>query len=208
MIALFGAHDLSNPYENGRIAQSPKYIKLHEEWNPNTVRYDADISLLEFEKGSILFNDDSIYVRPICLWNEPTEPTEKIGIVTGWGKSEDQSKIHENKPRLAYAPIQTIESCVFESERVVDISSPRTFCAGSRNGTGVCHGDSGGGLYLKVDRVYYFRGIISSSINRYDTCDVTDFAVYTNVLKFKDWIEKNTKEEHGFSAQSETKYAL
>lgn len=205
VIALFGAYDLSNPYERGRIAQSPSYIKVHEEWNPNTVRYDADISLLEFERGSILFTEDSVYIRPICFWNEATEPTEKNGIVTGWGKSEDKSKNYENKPRLTTAPIQTNEDCFLESEGLVAFSSRRTFCAGHRNGSGICHGDSGGGLFIKSSGIYYFKGIVSSSLLKDDTCDVTNFAVYTNVFKFKDWIDKNTKEEADLLARNETK---
>lgn len=197
VVALFGAYDLSNPYEIGRIAQSPKKITLHEEWNPNTVNYDADISLLEFEKGSIF--DGSVYIHPICLWAAALEPLEKEGLVTGWGKSENPSKMHENKPKLTNAPIQSNDDCFFESERLLGISSRRTFCAGTRNGSGICHGDSGGGLFLNIDGIYYFKGIVSSSLIKDEKCDVTNFAVYTNVLKFKDWIDRKTQISAGSS---------
>lgn len=203
VFALFGAHNLSNPYENGRKTQSPKYIKLHEEWNPSTITYEADIALLEFEEGSILFNENSIHIRPICLWSSATEPLEKNGIVTGWGKSEDQSKLHEHEPKLTTAPIQSNEDCFFEAERLLGISSRRTFCAGTRNGSGICHGDSGGGLFIKVAGIFYFRGIVSSSLIKDDTCDVTNFAVYTNVLKFTDWIVRNTQTTVESSTQCE-----
>lgn len=203
MIALFGAYDLSNQYESGRITQSPQYIKIHEEWNPSTIKYDADISLLEFEEGSILFNEKSVYIRPICLWSAASDPAEKDGIVTGWGKSEDQSRKHQNKPKMTTAPIQSNEDCFFEAERLLGISTRRTFCAGTRNGSGVCHGDSGGGLFTKTAGIYYFRGIVSSTLIKDNACDVTNFAVYTNILKFKDWIDRNTQTVENSTTQSE-----
>lgn len=203
VIALFGAYNLSNTYEFGRIALSPKNITLHEEWNPHTASYDADISLLEFEKGSILFNDDSVYIRPICLWNAASEPSEKEGFVTGWGKSEDPSKVHQTIPKLIKSPIQSNEDCFFGAERLLGISSRRTFCAGTLDGSGICFGDSGGGLFIKVQGVYYFRGIVSSSLTNDNGCDVQNYAVYSNVLKFKDWIHKKTQIADESSLQGE-----
>jgi secreted trypsin-like serine protease len=54
----------------------------------------------------------------------------------------------------------------------------------------VCAGDSGGGILVKVSNVYYLRGIVSSSLltNDYE-CDVDSYSVFTNVLKFTNWIK-------------------
>lgn len=50
-------------------------------------------------------------------------------------------------------------------------------------------GDSGGGLFIKYKDVYYLRGIVSSSLISDDLCDVNNYAVFTDVIKLKDWIK-------------------
>lgn len=191
IIALFGAHDLSNHHEIGRVLLSPKKIYLHDEWNHLTHSYDADISLLEFEPDEIHF---SYYIQPICLWDSKTEPTVTEGIVTGWGKSENPSRAHENLPKMITAPIQTNEQCFLGTQALVDLSSIRTFCAGLGNGSGVCFGDSGGGMFVKMGAVHYLKGIVSSSLIKDNECDVSRNTVYTNVPKFRDFIDKTTGE--------------
>lgn len=51
-------------------------------------------------------------------------------------------------------------------------------------------GDSGTGLYIKVNGVYYLRGLVSSTLLNDDSnCDTMNFAIYTDVLKFTSWID-------------------
>lgn len=189
VLAIFGAHDLGACFEAERVMLTPKNIFVHDDWNPLTIEYDADISLLKFEEGSIHFNT---FVQPVCLWDSEDDPTATDGLIVGWGKSEDETKIHENLPKLIKAPIQTNENCFLNTKVLVDFSSNRTFCAGLRNGSGVCTGDSGGGLFIKVDGVYHLKGIVSSSFIKDVGCDVSRNAIYTNVLKFNDWIRDKT----------------
>lgn len=184
--AIFGAHDLSDNYEPGRVPYSPTEIILHNEWNPHTTAYDADIAILRFESGKILFSE---YVQPICLWDSTTIPSETVGVVIGWGKSDDTTKLHEKLPKLAELPMHSNEDCFLETPKLAEISSRRTFCAGLKNGTGVCFGDSGGGFVIKVKKINYLKGIVSSSLIEDGMCDVTKFAVYTDVLKYKSWID-------------------
>lgn len=190
MLAIFGAHNLSKVYETRRFTDSPKKITIHDDWNPHTTQYDGDISLLEFEKGNIHFND---YVQPICLWSSEIEPTERVGVVVGWGRSEARYEPFQPIPKLINVRIHTREECFLGAKSLVDLSSFRTFCAGLRNGSGVCDGDSGGGLFVRVNGVYYLKGIVSSSLVKNSECDVSNNAVYTNVLKFTDWIDKIRK---------------
>lgn len=185
ILAFFGAHELSNLYETGRFSLSPKEIILHDKWNPKTSQYDADLALYEFEDGRILFND---YVQPVCLWYSEYDPTETEGWVVGWGKSEDPVNSHENAAKLVKAVMQTNEDCFLDEKRLLDLSSSRTFCAGLKNGSGVCHGDSGSGLVIKIKDLYFLRGTVSSSLIGDVGCDVFRNAVFTNVLKFMDWI--------------------
>lgn len=195
---FFGAHNLGNPYEAGRILLSPKKIIVHDEWNHMTRSFDADVSLLQFEEGSIPFNE---YIQPICLLGSEINPNVTQGIVIGWGKSEDATKIHENMPKMIQAPIQPNDQCFLDEADLIDISSLRTFCAGLKNGSGICQGDSGGGLFIKMNNVYFLYGIVSSSLIKDGGCDVSKNAVYTDVLKFTDWIKEKTKNAVVFSTQ-------
>lgn len=177
---------MNNCYETGRYALSPRKIIIHDEWNPYFKEYDADISLLEFEEGSIFFNS---FVQPICQWDSQVEPTVTEGFVIGWGKSEDPGKVHENIPKLIKILVQTNEQCLPKHGALAELSSERTFCGGVTDGSGVCLGDSGGGLFIKIDDIYHLRGIVSASLMKDGVCDVSNNAVYGNVLKFKDWIQ-------------------
>lgn len=91
--------------------------------------------------------------------------------------------------------MKTNEECLTKAPRLAEIFSKRTFCAGLDDGSGVCLGDSGNGFIVKVGGVSYLRGIVSSSLLAGDSCDVTNSAIYTDVLKFSDWIKRvmNTK---------------
>lgn len=191
VLVLFGAHALNDYLESGRFSLSPKSITLHDDWNPRITQYDGDLSLLEFEKGSIYFND---YVQPICLWSSAEELTQTEGIVTGWGKSEDPTEKHENIPKFIKISILDNAQCLPGENQLADLSSYRTFCGASKNGSGVCFGDSGGSLSVKVDGVYFLKGIVSSSLlkNEGTECDISKKAVYTNVQQFSDWISKIT----------------
>lgn len=194
--ALFGVYDLDGHTEPRRYALSPKQIILHTDWNPHEKNYDADVSLLEFEEGDIHFNN---YIQPICLWGLKDEPQVSAGIVVGWGKSEDRTKIHENVPKLLPVSIKTNEYCLPQHGTIADLSSHRTFCAlGLRNGSGVCHGDSGSGLVIAVNGLHYLRGIVSASLLTILGCDVFNNAVYSNVLDFRDWIAEKTGEAGEF----------
>lgn len=179
---------MTNLYETGMVAFSPKKILVHEDWNSQTKKYDADISLLEFDEGNIHFND---YIQPICVWNYGSEPTVSDGIVIGWGVSEDKTKSFENKPKKITVQIQDTVDCFLDSIELVKFSSRRIICAGLKNGSGVCHGDDGGGLFGKVSGVYYLKGIVSAGLNTDDYgCDISQNAIYTDVPKFRDWIEE------------------
>lgn len=172
------------------IRLSPKKIFIHDDWNHIRPSYDADISLLEFDEGEIHFNN---YIRPICLWQSLFVPPVIEAIITGWGKSEDPTTAHENKPRMIKVRMQTNEKCFLDTKALVDLASSRTICAGLRSDSGVCRGDSGGGLFVMIDDVYYLRGIVSSSLVKDNDCDVSKDAIYTNVMMFGEWIAEITK---------------
>ena len=184
--ATLGAFDLTIENELGSKTLSPSEILVHPDWDPQSINFDADIAILKF----LLQVPITQHIQPICLWKASTDPSQTQGYVTGWGKSEDTSKKHETIPKLISAPIQENANCLPQIPDLAPISSNRTFCAGSKDGTGVCLGDSGSSLVIKVGNLNFIRGIVSSSLSTSTSCDVTNFAVFTDVLRFKSWIDQ------------------
>lgn len=110
-------------------------------------------------------------------------------MVAGWGKSNADTN-HENEPKRIDVPIHANEHCFFDHPDLLRIASPRTFCAGNGDGTGVCNGDSGGGLLVLHQDQYYLKGIVSASVvNTHRMCDVTKYAIFTNVFKYTKWMD-------------------
>lgn len=185
ILALLGAHNLSNPNEPGKTSAIVSKIDIHDDWNPLAQKYDADIAMLTLEH-QIQFTR---FIKPICLWELETEPESTTGVVAGWGKSNTNSN-HEEIPKQLQMPFHKNEHCFLDHSVLVDISSPRTFCGGSGDGTGVCNGDSGGGFLVLHQKRLYLKGIVSSSVTSFaGMCDVTKYAIFTNVFEYKNWID-------------------
>lgn len=188
ILLLFGAYDLNDLWQAGSLPGSPSEIFIHPDWNPFNRRYDADIA-------AIIMDDEVPYtkfIRPICL--STLEVNSEKGFVAGWGQSADTSKNHENIPQHIKISIHNNEFCFLESNEFVAIASRRTVCAGDRDMRGPCRGDSGSGLFVQQGSSYYLKGIVSASLIKDGQCDVTNFALYTNVEKFLDWIKNPTED--------------
>jgi len=175
---------LSKTYEIGRIIIAVKEIVNHPSWNPNTASFDADIAVLELD-DEITFTK---FIQPICLINPGSDVESMMnGIVVGFGRSEEKNV--ENIARVINMPMYSFEECSKSKDHKL-LLSRRTFCGGHANGTGVCVGDSGGGLYVSHQNTYYLRGIVSASLHGdLYGCNVDAYAVFTDVMKFKNWIE-------------------
>jgi len=186
LVILLGVHDLDNSIEIGRASHAVYSINIHQDWNTLTQSFDSDIAVLVLERD-VTFNE---HIQPICLVI-PNSNTASIvtGSVVGYGKSEDESKLHENIPKILATPIHSNQDCFNNNEGLALISSGRTFCGGTGTGVGVCTGDSGSGLIVTDGNAFYLRGIVSSSLlNAKRGCDVDTYAVFTDVTKFVDWI--------------------
>jgi len=185
-LVLLGVYDLDKPFEAGRTSYAVQSVNLHPDWNVHTEAFDADIAVLVLD-NEVYFNN---YIQPVCI----TLPNTNIAAVTkavvvGYGKSEDSTKVHENIPKILDTPIHTHQECFAHNDVLKRISSGRTICGGTGNGVGVCNGDSGSGLYVTDGNYYSLRGVVSSSaIGGQYGCDVDTYAVFTDVIKFNDWI--------------------
>ena len=63
--------------------------------------------------------------------------------------------------------------------------SHRGICGGYANGTGVCTGDSGSGLIVVHDGIYYLRGIVSASLNGpLSGCNLRAYSIFTDIMEF------------------------
>ncbi|XP_070504987.1 thioester-containing protein 1 allele R1-like [Chironomus tepperi] len=179
-----GAHNLGIPNENGRIFANVSKTVIHQDWNITVQNHDADIAMLTL----VQYVEFSLYIKPICLIPPKSNILDiNVGTVVGHGKSENP----EFENTLKYIKILLIinEDCMLSNVELASISSKRTFCAGIGNNSGICTGDSGNGLFVMYENTYYLRGIASSSLLNNLVCDVNNYAIYTRVDLFYEWIQ-------------------
>ncbi|XP_058130751.1 uncharacterized protein LOC131284381 [Anopheles ziemanni] len=182
--------------------QDAKISAIHIPSEYNHERFYQDIALL-------VLKDDVKYssvVRPICLWSYDTDYKSlinKVGLIPGWGYN-DRGLVSS---RLSYAqmPVVSHETCIWSNRNFFSrVTSDTSFCAGFKNGTSVCNGDSGGGMVFKISNRWYLRGIVSVSAALQDLlrCNVEHYVVFTDASKFTTWI-KNILEATGYQKEYE-----
>lgn len=195
ILAYFGAHNISNAHESPRFSVSPQEVKIHDDWNPETQRYDADIAILTFEEEI----HSTAFIKSICLLTTTEQLSITEGITSGWGVSKHITERFSPIPKELKVPIHDQLDCFYNDNKLSMISSERTFCAGSGDGTGVCYGDSGSGLFIKQGNNVYLKGIVSASqqvqVDQQFLCNVNTSAIFTNVPDYKDWIGSFVGEE-------------
>uniref|UniRef100_A0A674MQG1 Peptidase S1 domain-containing protein n=1 Tax=Takifugu rubripes TaxID=31033 RepID=A0A674MQG1_TAKRU len=157
-------------------------ILLHPKYDQFTSDYD--IALLELS-SSVAFND---LVQPVCVPSPShTFTTGTSCYVTGWGVLMEDGEL---ATRLQEASVKIISrnTC---NKMYDDAVTPRMLCAGNlQGGVDACQGDSGGPLVcLERGRRWFLAGIVSwgegcARLNRP--------GVYTQVVKFADWIHQST----------------
>lgn len=182
---MLGAHNVKQSYEKGRTTVNVKTIHIHNDWNPYIDQYDADIAIIVLEV-EVKFNR---FIQPICIPEAGSIPATKAhGIVVGFGKSEFADI--QDIARLVPIPIHDNRKCHSSHDTFQLLLSHRGFCGGFANGTGVCTGDSGSGLIVIHDGVYYLRGIVSASLyGPLSGCNLKAYSIFTDVLEFTGWIK-------------------
>ncbi|XP_055376761.1 vitamin K-dependent protein C-like [Condylostylus longicornis] len=151
-----------------------------------------DIALLKLS-NYVQFND---YIKPVCLWPakyiELNSIVGKTGMVIGWGLDE-KSQL-SNILKAAKMPVISQINCL-ESNRAFfgEHLSVNNYCAGYRNGTSVCNGDSGGGMVFEINGLFYLRGIVSlaEAIPEINQCNPREYVLFTDAAKFLDFIQNN-----------------
>ncbi|XP_073999649.1 serine protease gd-like isoform X2 [Rhodnius prolixus] len=188
LVIYLGRHNLNKWGEPNSQVRLVHQTSIHPDFTDDY--YDSDVAVLALSQPAVL----NAYVRPICLWTDSSlDIIGQIGIVVGWGKDHSKGRLRM-EPRSIQLPIASQEDCLRSRKDFMYITSSRTLCAGLRNGTGPCNGDSGSGLMLikklPFGKIWHLRGIISLSLyDRYnETCDLSQYLVFTDVAKFIEWI--------------------
>lgn len=188
---LANVHDMKNWTETVRVTVLK--ILVHPSWNPNSKVYESDIALLKFRNELDLSVDK---VAPLCLWKDViNEPSVSFGEISTFIALEEGDPGYENYQhddihnfsKKYFMPIR--ESCDAQ-KRFKSIASNNTFCAGGLN-SGACleTGSSGSSMAVFVNDTYYLRGIVSASFIDFAGCDNYTFTLFTDVIKYKEWID-------------------
>ncbi|KAH8301353.1 hypothetical protein KR059_001053, partial [Drosophila kikkawai] len=124
------------------------------------------------------------HIRPLCIATDNTKILENAMAFTafGWGKTRTE----EASQLLMAVRLfrRSSEECNFEFRHQI---REHQICAGSATGD-TCKGDSGGPLNFYDGERYIQVGIVS-----YGTKLCNASGIYTDVLRYKDWIVSNTK---------------
>lgn len=115
-------------------------IKIHEKYS--NFDFNDDIGLLKLAQEVVFTN----YIQPACLWSPDKTDLATVvnrpGFVCGWGLAEDDEL--SDTLTEATMPVVDFFTCL-ESNRDFfgPVLSQFNYCAGYKNGTSVCNGDSG-----------------------------------------------------------------
>lgn len=171
-----------------------KQVVRHSKYNPWNHHYDVAL-LKTFNK--VKFSD---FIQPVCLPSK-NRPFER-GTVVGWGIGEtNQMETILQKADLNFVEFSTClksDPVLFSVLLAADHSN---YCAGNRNATNACYGDSGGGMFTNKDGTWYITGITSAGVRSTKStnkrCDPRQYVVFANVTDLSDWITSvRNKEQH------------
>ncbi|XP_019865180.2 coagulation factor IX-like isoform X2 [Aethina tumida] len=149
--------------------------------------YIGDIALLQAKTPFTM----SKHVQPICFDNSNIlilEPGQS-GVVTGWGYTQrggqPSDELHEITIRYEDS---TLCKTRLPSDFVKLFFGFDKFCADYYNSNkALCEGDTGGALVFRhTDGKYYVKGIVSNAPRVSGSCDIQQYALFTNIDKYTD----------------------
>lgn len=177
---LLGALNLDEEGEPGRVHAIVGQVLVHPGWDYKSESYDDDVAVLVL-KSQIEFSQ---YIQPICLLETIGNFVE--GVIGGWGRLAGSSEKLPTK--IIGAIVGSNEECYRKNFVLATIGWDKSFCAVAKN-VKVCGGDSGSGLVVNIDDIYYLKGVLSSSDSDATTsCTANNLAVYADVPQYVDFI--------------------
>lgn len=141
ILLYFGQHNRFDWNEANSLRMRVEEIIIHPDYDRRRVPRDADIAIL-LTKNRVMFNE---FIQPVCLWSMEDDRNIKIdamGTIVGWGRKSIE-QMTSTIPRKIELPMVSRSECLATSQELSMVLSNRTFCAGTLDGNGPCHGDSG-----------------------------------------------------------------
>ncbi|XP_055534548.1 uncharacterized protein LOC129724003 [Wyeomyia smithii] len=176
-------------YESNARRYNLTAAKIHPLFVQSSHKHDLALLQL-FSKAEI-----SDFIRPIDVdYSEPPWIDRLAGYhgtVVGWGFTE--LDVVSNVLMVTQMPIVRYTDCIeSKPELFGQLIYEGMYCAGAQNGTSVCNGDSGGGMYVYQKNCWLLRGIVSFSATRNNTnlCDLSGLAGFVNVPYYGKWIQQ------------------
>ncbi|EAT33563.1 AAEL014163-PA [Aedes aegypti] len=181
-----GAYDLNQDFQ-GRQRHSVKAVYKMANYTRTSPKYDVAILELDSE---VEFNQ---YVQPACVYSRK-DLTGKVGTVVGWGITETNEVSSVLKE--AELPVVDTLTCLTSNRYVFGPTLEKgMFCAGYVDGTSVCNGDSGGGIFFNINGAWHVGGIVSyKQVREGNTalCRTDGYAVFTKLYDYLQWISTVT----------------
>ena len=115
IILKYGVYDLKNTNDQSAKTVFLKKSYIHEDWNPNSLLYDADIALLEIE-NPITYTH---LIKPINLWTGDSLYVTNATLV-GWGKTSNNE--YSDVPLKMVVPIVDNEKCWLDHNELLKLS--------------------------------------------------------------------------------------
>ncbi|XP_039451223.1 chymotrypsinogen B-like [Culex pipiens pallens] len=162
-----------------------------EDFQTKTSKYDLAIVRLATQAR---FTD---YVQPICVFPQPPginyNDGSIRGTVVGWGYTQFDAL--SDALQGTTLPVVGHTKCLESNPELFERTLyDGMFCAGFKNGTNVCNGDSGGGMYVNRNGQWFLIGVVSFTAARdsnTNLCSTKDYTGFTKVSAFQDFIVTN-----------------
>ncbi|XP_065081049.1 plasminogen-like isoform X2 [Ochlerotatus camptorhynchus] len=184
ILVKLGVFDLNNVDPESQERSVQEIFKFE-----NFSRLVDDIALLRLTEPAEL----NSCVHPVCV-DRQGDFVGEYGTAVGWGLRSDDSV----SSILQSAPMPVISTlpCLMSSRSFfANTLNYGVFCAGYSNGTSVCNGDSGGGLFFQRNNIWFVGGIISFSESRPGSdglCRTDGYGGFVNVSYYGSWIQRIT----------------
>jgi len=187
-IVKLGVTDINNKIGVQEISVDRVFI--HPDFKSINVNFH-DIALMHLSKPAQLNN----LVRTCCLPTEDWSLTGEPLTVAGWGLTEDKF----NNPNATVSPVLKelvqFKRNAWQPETPGFITDSKLYATSQPvNGAiqSTCRGDSGGGLFVTKNNVFYVVGIVSHGRGDGKGLTCTDTG-YTKVWYFLKWIQDTMK---------------
>ncbi|XP_075989409.1 phenoloxidase-activating factor 2-like [Anticarsia gemmatalis] len=183
------------PYEE-RIVQE---IVIHKDFQPKSLK--NDIALLRLDSPLVLAD----HINVICLpEQDEVFDSHKNCVANGWGKDvfdrTGRYAVILKKVEVDMVPYSRCNTLLKRTRLGNHFKLHDSFlCAGGEEGKDTCQGDGGAPLACPIGNARYkLTGLVAWGIG----CGGKDVpAVYTNVPKFRDWVD-DKMEQWGLQATS------